>query len=420
MIKRLKRRFIIINMSIVGTLVLLILISICIFTYNSQREQAYRSLEHAVSFFNKDRFPEIDSDTTSPPPNMEEIPEKPDMEFDMPAVYAVSVLVDSKGSLKEIFDVDSKIDTAVLVSATGYAVNGDRLGTLSSHGLMYIKKQVNDGYLITFMSTDSLNNTMRNTLLICLAVFACSMLIVFFISERLASYSIRPVNEAWKKQKQFIADASHDLKTPLTVILANTDILKSHTGSTVFEEMKWIDSTKNEATLMKGLVERLLDLARSERLKDEILLSDENVSLLTSSVILQLEAIAYEKNIEIVSSVTDELYAHTCPEPYTRLLTILIDNAIKYSTSDKIYISLYQQSKKIVFSVRNYGSVLSKEEAIQIFQRFYRGDKSRSTEGHGLGLPIAKNLADALDCQLEVSSNVENGTVFSVIMKRKQ
>lgn len=421
MIKRLKRRFIIINMTLVGSLILLILISISVLTYNSEINQAYHSLEHATNFFNRDRFPEIEGDSASTmPPEIEPAPEIPKHELDMPTAYAVSVLVDFNGEITEIFDIESNIDTALLVDATDSALSGSDYGTLSSHNLMYAKKQVNNGYLITFISTDNINNTLRNTILISSAIFILSMLLVFFISERLAKYSIKPVDEAWKKQKQFVADASHDLKTPLTVILANTDILKSNTESTISDEMKWIESTKNEAVYMKGLVERLLDLAKSERLKDEISLSEENISLLTSSVVLQLEAVAYEKNIEIVSNITEELYAVSCAEPYTRLISILIDNAIKYSTQEKIYVSLHTINKKIIFSVKNFGNTLSKEDLSQIFERFYRADKSRSTEGHGLGLPIAKNLSNALGCMLSVTSDKENGTVFSVTMKKRQ
>ncbi|MBQ7353841.1 MAG: HAMP domain-containing histidine kinase [Clostridia bacterium] len=421
MIKRLKRRFIIINMTLVGLLILLILISISVLTYNSEINQAYHSLEHATNFFNRDRFPEIEGDSASTmPPEIEPAPEIPKHELDMPTVYAVSVLVDFNGKIAEIFDIESSIDTALLVDATDDALSGGDYGTLHSHNLMYLKKHVNNGYLIAFISTDSINSTMRNTILISLAIFVLSMLLVFFISERLAKYSIKPVDEAWKKQKQFVADASHDLKTPLTVILANTDILKSNTESTISDEMKWIESTKNEAVYMKALVERLLDLAKSERLKDEISLSEENISLLTSSVVLQLEAIAYERSIEIVSSITEELYAMSCAEPYTRLISILIDNAIKYSKQDKIYVSLYTNNKKIIFSVKNFGSTLSSEDLSQIFERFYRADKSRSTEGHGLGLPIAKNLSNALGCILSVTSDEQNGTVFSVTMKKRQ
>ena len=218
---------------------------------------------------------------------------------------------------------------------------------------------------------------------------------------------------------QFIADASHDLKTPLTVILANNDILLSHQGDTVQNQEKWIKSTKEEALKMKGLVEQLLDLAKSEDINKGLALSQENISELTEGEILQFEPIAFEKEITVNSCIKESVLISTHGESYVRIVQTLLDNAIRYTEQGKqIDVLLLEDKQRAYLKVKN-PSFIEESDLDHIFERFYRIDPSRSEGGHGLGLAIAKNLASSINGDIEVESSKDTGTTFTLIIKKK-
>jgi len=244
------------------------------------------------------------------------------------------------------------------------------------------------------------------------------MCIFYFISRKLADVAVKPTEEAWKQQKRFIADASHDLKTPLTVIMANNDIMLSHPNSIVAEQKKWLESTKAEGEYMQALINKMLELARSEALASTIKLENTNISELVEKTALQLEPVAYEKNVEIKSEITSNLVIKSNSEEFTRLIYILVDNAIKYAKEgSRITISLCNTKKEIALNINNSGNVISKEELPHIFERFYRSDSARTSGGFGLGLSIAKNIVTALNGEISATSTKENGTTFTVILK---
>ena len=160
--------------------------------------------------------------------------------------------------------------------------------------LMYLIKETPTGSIISFTSTEPSKDYVGNTVFLFFCLCLGSIAIFFVISERLAHCAVMPVKKAWENQKRFVADASHDLKTPLTVILANNDILKSHGEESVNSQQKWIESTGEEALKMKGLVTQMLDLAKSENALC-LTTSRVNLSELTEKEILHQEPIAFEK-----------------------------------------------------------------------------------------------------------------------------
>ncbi|MBR2024237.1 MAG: HAMP domain-containing histidine kinase, partial [Clostridia bacterium] len=242
--------------------------------------------------------------------------------------------------------------------------------------------------------------------------------IFYFISRKLAEIAIKPTENTWTQQKRFIQDASHDLKTPLTVIMANNEILLSHCDETVEEQKKWLESTKNEGEHMKELINQMLDLAKSESLATNINIENVNVSELTESVALQLEPIAYEKNVDIIMQIENDIVLKSNKTEYTRLLYILVDNAIKYAPSEtSIIVTLSKTKKQTTLCVNNKGNPIPKEDIKYIFDRFYRSDSARIKGGFGLGLSIAKNIVVALNGEITVNSNDNDGTTFIVKFK---
>ena len=253
-----------------------------------------------------------------------------------------------------------------------------------------------------------------------LALFI-SLIVFLYISKKLADIALAPVEKAWEQQKQFLADASHDLKTPLTVILANNNIILSHQDETVSSQMKWLDSTREEAGRMSDLINKMLELAKGEEAKEELRIGEVDLSELVENSILQFEVVAFEKNIIIESGVQPNIIVRTHPSTFSKVLEILFDNAIKYSEPNgKISIALYQSSKKVYFTINNHGEHIKEEELPHVFERFYRTSKERKAGGHGLGLSIAKKKCDMMGCKLTVDSNEDDGTTFTIALKARR
>lgn len=244
-----------------------------------------------------------------------------------------------------------------------------------------------------------------------------SLGVMLFLSAALSRLAVRPVSEAWEAQKRFVAEASHELKTPLTVILANNSILASHPDETVASQRKWIESTGEESFRMKSLIERLLTLARSDAGYFTAEIRETDLAPVVQEQVLSFEPAAYEKNMTI-SCRTENIRLATDPVQLSRILQIYLDNAVKYGArGTEISVELAYVSGAAVLSVKNFGETIPSGELSRVFDRFYRADKSRTAEGFGLGLSIAKSIAGELGVRLSAESSEENGTVFRAVMK---
>ena len=242
-------------------------------------------------------------------------------------------------------------------------------------------------------------------------LFACLLLFIA-LSYFLASVAIKPVKETWEGQKRFIADASHDMKTPLTVILANTDIIKSQSGSGEWE--KWLDSTRSEAERMRRLVDSMLELSSTEVSDERIVLSEISLSEISERTVLQMEAVAFEKSVLIESNIKKNVIIKGNEDRLTRLLHILIDNGIKYAKGGSVLrVSLAKGKRFARLSVTNEGSYVNEDDLPRLFERFYRGDKARSGGGFGLGLSIAKNLTESMGGSITAENKEGVGATFT-------
>lgn len=262
-----------------------------------------------------------------------------------------------------------------------------------------------------------------------LVVFAVSVLgaltlgiIVYFLfSLFLARIALRPVEDSWKKQKQFVADASHELKTPLSVILANTDILASHKDETVESQMKWVENTRAEAVRMAELVNQLLFLAKNDDgLK--VQMQDVNFSNCVEGIVLGYDAVFYEKQHKFSYEVTPDMWVVGNEGQLKQLVTILLDNANKYSKGEgNITLRLQNNGKHCTLTVANDSEQLSEEQLSHLFDRFYTVDNSRNKNngGNGLGLNIAQVICQTHNGSIRVSC--ENGrTAFDVTLPLKR
>lgn len=297
----------------------------------------------------------------------------------------------------------------------------DDIGTIKSMDIRYYRKHYSLYDKISFIDISRDNNSLDNLFVVFIMTGVMTLIFFFFIILFLSNWALLPVEKTWNQQKQFIADASHELKTPLTVLLANMDILENNKSDTIQSQIKWIQASKQEAKQMKNLIEEMLFLAKSDANRIDNSKSTINVSDTLFSLILSMEVIAFEKNVIInyASTIDDNLYTIANEKQLMSLLSILLENACKYAYEEtSITVKLKREQSKIKFEINNYGPVIPKNDIAHIFERFYRVDKSRNKEhgGYGLGLSIAKKITDENNMKISVESSAEKGTTFKVIM----
>ena len=254
----------------------------------------------------------------------------------------------------------------------------------------------------------NLKEVLKNSL-----VFLLVLELVFIGIAKLISHWIsRPVEETFNKQKDFIADASHELKTPLSVITASAEALEKSP-----KETKWLTNIKSESERMNNLIIDLLDLAKTEN--GNIELSLGNLSKTVELAALTFEAKAYEKNIKLDCHIAQNIMMKMNEGSIRQVVEILLDNAIKHSKEKgKVEVKLKEENN-IILTVSNLGDPIPEGEEEKIFERFYRVDKSRNRNDnrYGLGLAIAKNIVTLHKGTIKAFS--KNGkTTLQIIFKK--
>jgi len=256
----------------------------------------------------------------------------------------------------------------------------------------------------------SVSNTLRDAILITMIACVVLSLLAVLLIRRM----VRPVEEAFTRQKQFVSDASHELKTPLAVISANAEVLEQEIG-----ENEYLGYIRSEVTRTDSLVRNLLTLARLDRggAKTEMKPFDLSHALL--DVILPFESTVYEAGKTLETDIPDGIQCCGNEEMIKQLAVILLSNALKYSDDGGlIRVSLAQKGKQREIRVFNTGDPIAPEDREKIFDRFWRGDPAhgRETGGHGLGLAIARSIIEAHRGRISVESSEKEGTTFIVLL----
>lgn len=278
----------------------------------------------------------------------------------------------------------------------------------------YHREVKNNGILMVLSDRTSEIDMMKKLKRTTFIVGIISIILLSGASYFLSGLIVRPLKETFEKQKQFISDASHELKTPLTVISTNADVLSGEIGNN-----KWLTYIQDQAARMNVLVNDLLSLTRLENKSSDFSVREFNLSQAIMNTALPFECQAFEAGKNFVVSVDDGINISGSEQHIRQMAGIFIDNALKYS-KDKgtIRVSLTKEDGKAVFSVYNTGSGVREEEKYRIFERFYRSDESRnrSTGGYGLGLAIAKSVIDKHKFRLTVENNEGRSICFVVVM----
>lgn len=297
---------------------------------------------------------------------------------------------------------------------------GDREGTIKVDDVRYryrmTPEDASHTYSIVLLDRSIELSTLSRLLFIFIIIGGVSLLLLFGISILLANWTIKPVELAWNKQKQFVADASHELKTPLAVISANTDVILANPEGTVREQAKWLSYIKDETTRMTKLVGNLLFIAKSDSKQAPPTMRAFDLSDLVASVVLVFEPMIYEQEKTLDAQIQPKVSYVGDQDRIKQLLTILLDNAVVHSAEHAhITVALTQDcQQKIRLAVSNTANDIPADQLNKLFDRFYRLDESRAknTGGSGLGLNIAQTIVHCHGGTIAAYS--ENGVVSFV------
>lgn len=309
-------------------------------------------------------------------------------------------------------------DDELIQIAKSLRNTAESAGTASTYDFRYRRYIAPDGTIsYAFSDTYIERDTLKAQFLSSAVIFAGALILFLFVSILLSRWMVKPVAKAWDKQRQFIADASHELKTPLTVILSNAEMIAdSGTVNDTTNRMR-LDNIRAEGKRMKALTETLLNLASGDSKKQNTVKTSVDFSYVLSGAVLMFEPSVFDLGRVIESEIDDNLQILGDENQLRRLADILIDNAIRYGADKSpIHVKLKSSNKKeALFSVTSEGVPLSGEECIRIFERFYRLDASRGqTSGFGLGLNIAQGIAEEHGGKIWAESDGEKLNIFFV------
>lgn len=261
------------------------------------------------------------------------------------------------------------------------------IGNLYTAGYSYHYK-ADYGMVIT--NNTGTRSRLRTLLAVSVGIFVVLEAVIVLLSRLITGWIVKPAKESFDKQKEFIADASHELKTPLAVIMASSDEMAVDD-----KNRKYIENIKYESERMNKLITGLLDLSKLENAVNKGYFKEENLSKIVEKTALTFEGLAFEQGVFIETEIEKDLTVSCSKEEMEKLTSTLLDNAIKHSDkSGPVKVLLRRANKGIVLKVENPGEPIPVEDEEKIFERFYRADKarSRSENRYGLGLAIAKSI----------------------------
>ena len=319
--------------------------------------------------------------------------DKPD--YELSTFY--SVTFSSDGNVLSVFDGEKTIYSNDELTTLARQILDEGHPSGRKDNLSYVTRQ-KDGYtLVAFMdntvSEGGFRTMMRNVLIV--------------------GGIIRPLEENNTKQRQFISNASHELKTPISVIGVNAEILSRELGKN-----EWLSNIQYENNRMGELVEQLLELSSAEN--KEVSVEELDFSHVVTGEVLAFETLAFEREKTLQSTIEEEITLTGNQNQLTQVISVLLDNALRHATGTQIELNLKKQGHSAILSVSNDAEEISQEELDHLFDRFYRVDETRNSEDHhyGLGLSIAKAIVEKHGGSIEVSCS-EGKVTFTVLLPIK-
>ena len=375
-----------------------ILVAVNIINVNSSFRQQRRMIRDDIGFYGIEAFCGNDNQKIKR------------QEYD----YSTSVVLKNKNimvlsnSLKETTDKD------ILSMTQKLQKNGKRFGSIDDYiYLVRILKSGNTVYIFV-NNKESLQNS-KQFFIVSIFIFLLSVIVFTIISYYLSRWMIKPSEKAIKNQKIFVANISHDLKTPITIIRANADLIENEV-----KNKKSIKYIQQETEKLNHLVNEMLTLTRIDNTISKENFKSFNFGDSLFDVVLPFESIAYEKGIRFNINIDEVTDYFGDENNIQKLAEILIDNAMSYTAKGGIVdVDAYENSKAVTLSVTNTGEPISDEKKVEIFDRFYRESKSRERTGnhYGLGLSIANTIVKKHNGKITVESKNGKNT-FTVILPK--
>lgn len=374
MLKQLRIRFICITMSIVTVMMCIVFGMLLTFTHAGLEQESMMLME-AVAEDPTHTYRPNDTSAESRIPY-----------FTLQVNNAGIMIISNGGS----YDLSDQEFLQQLIRVVN---SGDQTGVLRSYNLRYYQTSTPNSLLVVFADTTAEQNTMYSLIRTCICIGAASLLAFFFLSLLLARWAIHPVEQTWKIQKQFVADASHELKTPLTVILTDAELLAS-SDYDAETKSRLVRSINTMAQQMRGLVESLLELARIDDGVGKKAWETFDFSDLVEDAALPFEALFFEKDLLLDTEIAPGMLVKGNKDQLRQVVEIFLDNAQKYASGGTVTVSLTRSGRKhCTLSVADEGAPIAPEDLKNIFKRFYRTDKVRSmNHSYGLGLSIAESI----------------------------
>ena len=274
--------------------------------------------------------------------------------------------------------------------------------------LRYQVAKTDAGTMVVLVDANKETQQVSRLMMVTGAVFILCLAVVYVLVRLVSKRAIRPFVENVERQQQFIANASHEIKTPLAVLSANTDLL-----AMMGTEAKFVDSNKRQIKRLNSLVEQMLILSRYD--EGEAAATKEEVDLVavTKTIVEEISPVLNEKGLRVEFTGEAQTIVTTNKSAMTELIRILLDNAMKYTVGEPV---ITVEAKRNQLAIENETEPMTKEQVSQLFDRFYRVDSSRNrtTGGSGLGLSIAQKIAETNDVQLTAELTSETQIRFVI------
>lgn len=397
----LKRKLILVNMGLLTLVFVGIIATAAVLMIMSNERQTSDMLERALNS-----------------PFSSNLPAKPKVIPDrgnFPLMETISASIGEDGSV-DLGSFPSQMneqDVHTVVSAALRQNSEHGMISFEGYAFAYAMRQEDMGSKLVMIDQSRQRNTLLNTLLILLGVSVASLALLLALSIYFANRTVRPIKDAFEKQKNFIADASHELKTPLAIMDANISVLASNADKTVKSQQKWLDAMEEQSARMASLIGDMLTLAKLDSGKSEQPLVPVDMSRLLAGCLLSFEAPLFERGIRLSANIERELTVCGSREKLEQLIGILLDNAVKHTTENgQVTVTLCKAKERVLLSVKNDCEAIPQEALLHIFDRFYRIDSARTREsgGYGLGLAIAKSIVTELHAKISADSDTQSIT----------
>ena len=393
MLRKLRLKFVLITMVIVAAMLMTIFVTVYHFTKSDLNRQSDAMLRELTQSVQK---------TGSLP--------RPNREVSLP-YFVISIYLNGEVQFVGYTSYDLSDETLLQELIQKVYRADKKSGELPEYDLLFSTVGGMGTQRIVFLDVSSHRDTLSSLIQICLLIGIGGILVFLVISILLARWAVKPVQTAWDQQKQFISDASHELKTPLTVIMSNAELLQTEPEN----KGQLTQSIVTMSHRMRSLVEGMLELARSDNKQTKMQTEKLNLSRLIETAVLPFEPVLFENGLLLETQIEPEIMVSGSTEHLQRVVGVFLDNAAKYASPGTVTVALKRSgADNCVFTVANPGVPIGKEQQSKIFDRFYRGDAARTEGGSfGLGLPIAKTIVENHKGKIWVQSN-STGNCFSV------